>query len=232
MTTNGIEAKNLEAEDFQSHEELGETDADPGTDSDLVPDDDKDKGDPSDPSSPDLVLCMSQTPAPESKKVSNDEHNSDLERKKKEKEKKEQEDRIRAEEKRRKDEEEAKKLRDLTAAEDEKAKKDRDDWERHEARANQNKEDDDVRRYQVCIENPSVKAERQEDHASSVLEHGEKPPMENQSQNNNDSKAAPIETSSTGRITGGGRFSRPPDLSNREQEPINRAPTKTLRRGL
>lgn len=232
MTINGIEANNFESEDFQSHKEFVETDADSGTDSSLVSDDDKDKGDPGGPSGSEPVLRMSHAPAREKNKVSNDDHNSDLERKKKEKEEKEQEERTRAEEKRRKDEEEAKKLRDLTAAEDEKAKKDREDWERHEARSTQNKQDEDVRKDQVCVENPSLKAEGQEDRASGVLENGEDPPAENQSQNNNVSKAAPIETSSTGRTTGGGRFSRAPDLSNREQEPINRPPTKALRRGL
>lgn len=45
------------------------------------------------------------------------------------------------------------------------------------------------------------------------------------------SKDAPIETSSTGRITGGGRFSRPPDLSNREPEPERRPIKAFIRRG-
>lgn len=49
---------------------------------------------------------------------------------------------------------------------------------------------------------------------------------EGESPSSSSSHEKPIETSSTGRITGGGRFSRPPDFSNREPEPIKRNPSK------
>lgn len=55
---------------------------------------------------------------------------------------------------------------------------------------------------------------------------------EAQAQGGKTNQAAPIETSSTGRITGGGRFSRPPDLSNREPEPERRPIKAFISRGM
>lgn len=59
-----------------------------------------------------------------------------------------------------------------------------------------------------------------------------KPSSEAQAQGGKTNQAAPIETSSTGRITGGGRFSRPPDLSNREPEPERRPIKAFISRGM
>jgi len=51
---------------------------------------------------------------------------------------------------------------------------------------------------------------------------------EGKSPNSSSSDEKPIETSSTGRITGGGRFGRPPDLSKRDPAPEKRPPIKAF----